>query len=239
MAANLLALGRHLGLPREELSIIGMGGLLLDIGMIRLPKELLDKKQALSRAEHALMKRHVAYGEEVLRNTPGISERVIGILREHHEREDGSGYPKGLLSDQISVYGKMAAVVDCYRELIFSDAAGMAISPYRALEILHGWAGRFFHPVLVERFIQCIGIYPAGSLVELNTGEVAIVVAHSRVRRLNPRVMIVLDPHKKPYRKPKAVDLMYGPISEAGITYEIKRELEPGMYGIQPKDFYL
>ncbi len=239
VAANMLAFGRHLGLPKEELSVVGMAGLLLDVGMIKLPKELLEKKSPLSRAEHALIKRHVQYGEEMLRSSKGISERVVVILTEHHERENGSGYPRGVLSKDISVYGKMAAIVDCYRELAFGGSAGLQASSYDALEIMHGWGGKFFHPALLEQFIQCIGIYPAGSLVELNTGEVAIIVAHNRARRMRPRIMIILDPRKQAYPRPVAVDLANDPISNTGISHEIKRGLDPGMYGIDPKDYYL
>ncbi|HWQ39120.1 MAG TPA: HD domain-containing phosphohydrolase [Burkholderiales bacterium] len=239
VAAHMLAFGRHLGLPIPELALLGMAGLLLDVGKLRLPRELVDKKQLLSRAEYALMKRHVQYGEDILRQTKGTPERVVEIVAQHHERENGSGYPRGLRGTELTVYGRMAGIVDCYRELTFGGPAGTAVSPYEAMEVIHGWGGKFLHPVLVEQFTQCIGIYPVGSLVELNTGEVAIVVAHNRAYRLRPRLMIILDPHKREYPAPKSVDLMHAPIADAGVPYEIKRALEPGMFGIEPRDYYL
>lgn len=242
VAIFMLAYGRQMGFPREELSLLGLAGLLLDIGKIKLPKELLEKTTPYTPAEHSLMKRHVAFGEAILRSSPGISATVVDIVSQHHEREDGSGYPRGLRGAEISVYGKMAAIVDVYRELTAPNPnsnAG-AFSPYDALQTMHGWAGKFFHPGLLEQFVQCIGIYPVGSLVELNTGEVAIVIAHSKVRRLRPRVMLILDAKKQPHANPVMLDLMNDPTSPvAGIRYEVTRGLEKGMYGIDPKDYYL
>ncbi|MEO8156707.1 MAG: HD domain-containing phosphohydrolase [Betaproteobacteria bacterium] len=242
VAIFMLAYGRQMGFPREELSLLGLAGLLLDIGKIKLPKELLEKASPYSPAEHSLMKRHVAFGEAILRASPGISATVIDIVSQHHEREDGSGYPRGLLHGEISVYGKMATIVDVYRELTSPNpsANAGAFSPYDALQTMHGWAGKFFHPGLLEQFVQCIGIYPVGSLVELNTGDVAIVIAHSRVRRLRPRIMLILNAKKLPHATPVMLDLMDNPTSPtAGIRYEVSRGLETGMYGIDPKDYYL
>lgn len=234
----MIAFGRQMGLPRDELSLLGLAGLLLDIGKLNLPVELLEKG-SYAAAEYALMKRHVAFGEELLRKSPGIPDKVIEIVAQHHERENGSGYPRGLLGSGTSVYGKMASIVDCFRELSIGQPNATPLPAHVALEMMHGWAGRFFHPTLLENFIQCVGIYPVGSLVELNTDEVAVVIAHNRVRRLRPRIMVILDSDRKPYSTPKMVDLMYEPLSDFGVSYEIKRGLEPGMYGIDPKDYYL
>ena len=240
VAIFMLAFGRQMGFPREELSQLGLGGLLLDIGKIKLPKELIEKTQPYTPAEHSLMKRHVTYGENILRSSAGISRAVIDIVAQHHEREDGSGYPRGLKHSEITVYGKMAAIVDVYRELTSPNPNSNVGTSYDALQTMHGWAGKFFQPGLLEQFVQCIGIYPVGSIVELNTGEVAIVIAHSRVRRMRPRVMLILDPKKRPHANPVMIDLMNDPISPlAGVRYEITRGLEKGMYGIDPKDYYL
>lgn len=239
VAILMLAFGRQMGFPREELSVLGLAGLLLDIGKLKLPAELLQKTQPYTVAEHSLLKRHVGFGEKILRSSHGISDKVIDIVSQHHERENGSGYPRGLRNEEISVYGKMAAIVDVYRELTTADANSRSLSTYEALQTMHGWAGKFFHPGLVEQFVQCIGIYPVGSLVELNTGEVGIVVAQSRVRRLRPRIVLILDSAKRPQASPVMLDLIGEPVSPAGTKYEIARGLEKGMYGIDPKDYYL
>lgn len=239
VAILMLAFGRQMGFPREELAVLGLAGLLLDIGKLKLPEELLQKTQPYTVAEHSLVKRHVGFGEKILRSSRGISDKVIDIVSQHHEREDGSGYPRGLHHGEISVYGKMAAIVDVYRELTTANPNSSSLSTYEALQTMHGWAGKFFHPGLLEQFVQCIGIYPVGSLVELNTGEVAIVIAQSRVRRLRPRVVLILDSKKRPQASPVMLDLIGEPVSPAGIKYEITRGLEKGMYGIDPKDYYL
>ena len=237
VAIFMLAFGRQMGFPREELALLGLAGLLLDIGKIQLPEDLLRKSQPYTQAEHHLIKRHVAYGESILRASRGIPATVIDIVSQHHEREDGSGYPRGLRHGEISVYGKMAAIVDVYRELTAPNSN--THSTYDALHAMHGWAGRFFHPGLLEQFVQCIGIYPVGGLVELNTGEVGIVIAQSRVRRMRPRVLLILDSKKHPHANPVMLDLINQAVSPTGVRYEITRGLERGMYGIDPKDYYL
>lgn len=233
VAVYLLAFGRELGLPKEDLSDLGLGGLLLDIGKLHLPKELLEKDASYTPAEYRLIKRHVYYGESMLRKRKDISERVLRIVAEHHERENGSGYPHGLVSDQISAFGRMAAIVDCYTEMMTPRSKNIHVSPHEALEMLHGWSGQQFHPALVETFIQCIGIFPVGSLVELNTGEVGIVLSRTRGSRLRPRLLLILDARKQHYPTPRQIDLTTTPSNEFGVAYQISRSLEYGMYGVR------
>lgn len=112
VAAYLLAFGRHLGLPREELSILGLGGLLMNIGYLQLPPELVNKRDALTPAEHGLLKQHVNLGEEIVRQSADFPDKVAMITAQHHEREDGTGYPLGLHANQLHPYGRMAAIVN-------------------------------------------------------------------------------------------------------------------------------
>jgi HD-GYP domain-containing protein (c-di-GMP phosphodiesterase class II) len=238
VAIYLLAFGRHLGLPREELQILGFGGLLLDIGKIRLPKELLTKNAVLSAEEHRLMKSHVEHSMDILNHTSGIPAAALDMVATHHELEDGSGYPKGLKGQKISLYGKMAAIADCFEGLLSrGQPLAPPVPPYVALQLLYEWRSRFFQENLVEEFIQCMGVYPVGSLVELSTGEVAVVIAHNRTRRLKPRIILILDPQKKPYPDPRMVDL--NAPQPSSQSSEIRRGLEYGMYGIDPKAYYL
>ena len=239
VAVYLMAFGRELGLPQADLSELGLGGLLLDVGKLHLPKELLDKETSYTAAEYRIIKRHVYYGESILRRQQDIPENVFRMVAEHHERENGSGYPKGLISDQISAFGRMAAIVDCYAEMVTPRAQTIHVSPHEALEMLHSWSRQQFHPVLVEVFIQCIGIFPVGSLVELNTGEVGIVVSRSRGSRLRPRILLILDVRKRPYERPRTLDLTATPSNEFGLQYQVARSLEYGMYGIRPEDIEL
>ncbi|WP_333843265.1 HD-GYP domain-containing protein [Pelomicrobium sp.] len=233
-AICLLAFGRHLGLHRDELQLLGLGGLLYDIGKIRLPEEVLTKKGRLSAQELKLMKGHVRHGVEILEATPGMPPEVIEMAATHHEREDGSGYPDGLDGDQVGPFGKMAAIVDCFQELT-SDRPPVPPVPHAvALQMMHQWRHQLFNGYLVEEFIQCLGAYPVGSVVELSTGEVAVVATPNPSNRLKPRVILVLDGDKKPYPTRKLVDLE----AEGPDSREIKRALEPGAFGVNPQDCF-
>lgn len=239
VAVYLLAFGRYLGLTRDELSELGLGGLLLDVGKLKLPRELLEKETTYTPAEHSLFKRHVTFGESMVQGVPGVTPKVSGMISQHHEREDGSGYPKGLPGAKLSTFGKMAAIVDCFEELVIERHHANPLPPHEALQLLQAWGGRFFHQALVEHFIQCTGVYPVGSLVELTTGAVGIVVSQNRKNRLQPKVLLVRDSRKSPYPSPKVIDLLRDRENEYGLEYEIGRSLEFGMYGIDPKDFYV
>lgn len=239
VAINLLVFGRHLGFPRDHLHTLGAAGLLLDVGASRLPPHLLDKPGKLTAAEFATVKQHVAMGLDLLRDSPGVSARVLAIVAGHHEREDGSGYPQALSGQAISVPAKMAAIVDCYDALTTDRPYARSYSPYEALQHLYQWRDKLFQGELVEQFIQSLGIYPVGSLVELNSGEVAVVLAHSRTRRLKPRLLVILDAGKQAYRAPVSLDLLSAPRLPDGRVYEIQRPLENGAHGIDPRDYYL
>lgn len=239
VAINMLLFGRHLGFPRDHLHLLGAAGLLLDAGTAKAPPELLNKNGRLTTEEYETIQQHVQLSIEMLRDSKGVSEKLISIVACHHEREDGSGYPRGLRGAEIGVPGKMAAIVDCYDALTSERPYARSFSPYEALQHLYDWRHHLFHLELVEQFVQCLGIYPVGSLVELNSGEVAVVLAHNRVRRLKPRVLIILDAAKQPYGAPLPLDLLTAPKFMGDKAYEIARALDHGMYGIDPRDYYL
>lgn len=239
-SVHLLAFGRHLGLPRKELSILGLGGLLMDIGKLGLPKEIQHKRNmSLTPDERKLMKRHIALGEEIVAQLSDTPEEVIKILLQHHERENGNGYPFGLYANQLHAYARMAAIVDCYEEMIWGDAQTPGMKPYHALKELKENAQNGLNYSLVEQFAQCIGMFPVGSLVELNTGEIAIVLTHNRTQRFLPRIMIICNAQKKPYSTPLTIDLRTAGANPAGVPYAIAHDLPQGAYGIDPKQYYL
>ena len=239
VSINMLLFGRHLGFPRDHLHLLGAAGLLLDVGTSKVPPDILSKSGKLSQAEYDQIKQHIPLGLDMLRDSKGVSDKLLNIVASHHEREDGSGYPQGKRGTEIGVPGKMAAIVDCYDALTTERPYAKAFSPYEALQHLYGWRHHLFHTELVEQFIQSLGIYPVGSLVELNSGEVAVVLAHNRVRRLKPRVLAILDPDKKPYAAPVLLNLLTAPKLIGDIEYEIAHALQHGMYGIDPRDYYL
>jgi len=238
VSVYLTAFGRHLGFPKPQLGQLAQVGLLLDIGKIRLPKEILEKQGTLTPQEFDEAKKHVDYGLEILGQTPGFDGEVLLAIAQHHERMNGGGYPKGLVGSEIGVYGRMAAIVDCFAALTNHRPYAAASSSYEALRSLTGWAGEYFHEPLVQQFVSSVGVFPVGSLIELSTGEVAVVVEHSKVRRLKPRVLVITGPDKTPSSHPALLDLLYEP-KHAEETVFIRRGLAAGAYGLDLKDFYL
>jgi HD-GYP domain-containing protein (c-di-GMP phosphodiesterase class II) len=239
VSVYLTSFGRHLGFPRAQLSHLAQVGLLLDIGKIRLPRELLEKQGRLTDAEFESAKAHVQHGLDILAETPNFAPDVMAGIEQHHERMNGSGYPRGLVGDEIGVFGRMAGIVDCFVALTNHRPYAAAVSSYEALRSITSWGGDYFHEPLVQQFVSSVGVFPVGSLIELSTGEVAIVVEHSKVRRLKPRVLVVTDADKKPVSYPAMLDLLYNPRRGAEEAAFIKRGLAPGAYGLDLKDFYL
>ncbi|MDH5484686.1 MAG: HD-GYP domain-containing protein [Gammaproteobacteria bacterium] len=237
--ALAIAFGRHLGLPRDDIRILAIGMLLLDIGKMKVPEAILNKASTLTEAEFQEVKRHVDYGVEILKNTADIDDSVIHIAMTHHERYDGSGYPNGIEGDQIPVYGRIAAIIDCYDAMTSKRIYSDAISPHNALQQIYNWRNKFFQDELVEQFLQCLGVYPTGSLVEMNSGEVGIVLSQNRTKRLKPRIMLLLDEDKTAYKNFKIIDLMTQAIDASGHVLNIHCAHDPGAFGIDPTEFYL
>lgn len=238
VAVYLVALGRYLSLPKEHLARLGTLGLLLDIGKTKLPRTLLAKPGTLTKEEFDLIRKHVQLGVDLLRNTPNLHPEILDGLAQHHEREDGSGYPNGLNAGRISLFGRMAAIVDTFVALTNVRPYAEAFSPYETLRKLTLWSGKLFHKPLVEQLVQAIGVFPVGSLVELSTGEIAVVVRQSKVRRLKPRLLVICGPDKLPVSSPGILDLLY----QSGSDIEpvrIIRGLPAGAYGLDAREYYL
>lgn len=238
VAVYLVAFGRNLNLPREHLDQLCMLGLLLDIGKTKLPREMLAKPGKLTLEEFELTKRHVDFGLDLLRDTPNLHADILEGLAQHHEREDGSGYPHALSSGSISLYGRMAAIVDVFVAITNVRPYAGALSALDTLRNLTIWSGNLFHKPLVEQFIQAIGVFPVGSLVELSSGEIAVVIRHSRVRRLQPRVLVICGPDKIPTPSFRVMDLLYQPDRDSERIH-IVRALPAGAYGLDPHEYYL
>jgi HD-GYP domain-containing protein (c-di-GMP phosphodiesterase class II) len=209
-----LVLGRHLGFERNGLQTLAMGGLLLDIGKVAIPESITGKTGPLTDEELEIMQAHVHYGERLAMKTPGISEEILDMIRSHHERHDGSGYPNGLAGSDIPVYGRIAGLVDCYDAMISRRPWIAARSSYDAVRELNLLSGTKFQRELVEQFVQALGMFPTGTIVTLNTGEVGIVIEQNQIRRLRPKIMVVLDSSHQPLASSKIVDLKALPSDE-------------------------
>lgn len=236
VAVSLVAFGRHLGFPKENLSQLGMLGLLLDVGKLKIPRELLEKTARLSADEFEQIKEHVDLGLDILKQTPNVHRDVLVGIAQHHERMNGTGYPNALIGTQIGIFGRMAAISDTYAALTKHRPYAKAISPHEALQMLSNWGGTQFHLEMVEQFIQSIGVFPVGSLVELSSGEVAVVVTHNKFKRLRPKVLVVTNAAKALVPSPIMLDLLYD-VSENPVF--IRRGLPSNAYDIDPREFYL
>jgi len=239
VSVYLTAFGRHLGFPKAQLAQLAQIGLLLDIGKIKLPRYLMEKQGRYTAEEYEEAKRHVEHGIEILHNTRNIDPEVMEGIEQHHERMNGSGYPRGFVGDEIGIYGRMSGIVDTFAALTNHRPYAAASSSYEALRSISGWAGDFFHEPLVQQFVSSIGVFPVGSLIELSTGEVAIVVAHNKVRRLKPRVLVVTGPDKTRSPHPAMLDLLYENKAGGDEPVYIKRGLPAGAYDLDLRDFYL
>lgn len=235
----LLAFGRHLGLPREELAELGLGGLLMDIGKVLLPPEIVSKTTSLTSQEQEILQKHVENGETILTKTPNLPEAVARIVSQHHEREDGDGYPRGLTANQLHNFARMAAIVDSYEDLTTARSGIKGLKPFQIIVELKNSARSGLNSVLVEQFAHCIGMFPVGSLVELNSREVAIILTHNRSQRFHPKVMVILDAKKQPYKIPFELDLKSTKPGPSGVPYEIVRDLPLGAYNIDASQYYL
>ncbi len=239
VAVYMVTLGRHLGFPREHLLKFCAIGLLLDVGMTRIDNALLERAGSLSDTELAEIRKHVEYGLEILAKSPGVDQDVLEAIAQHHERIDGSGYPRGLRGHEMSFAGRMAAIADSFAALTAQRPHAEPLSAFNAMKVLFSCADRLYPEPLVEQFVQAIGLFPVGSLVELSTGEVAAVVSHNNVRRLKPRVLILTNVEKEPLVTPCGINLMLEPKDADGKPVHILRGLPIGAYGVNTRDYFL
>lgn len=238
VAVYMLVLGRHIGFSKKQLIELGFIGLLLDIGKLEMPEDLMQKPSKLSPEEASIIQTHVDASIVLLEEKEALSPNVKSGIHEHHERMDGSGYPHGLAGAEISIFGRMAAIADSFAAMTSERPYGATRSSFDAMKELFRMAEGQLHAPLVEEFVQAIGIFPVGSLIQLNTGEVAIVLEHNKVRRLNPKVLLLTRADKTMLEKPMLFDLLRQDLVDERVRISIVTGLPDGAYGIVCHDFY-
>ena len=234
-----ISFGRFIGIDKDELIELGMGALLHDIGETKLPDELLSKIGDASDDERQLLQSHTSIGAMIMQNLEGVPERVVAIARDHHERADGTGYPRNLTDPELDIFTKMVSIVDTYDSVTSGVHGKEKISADEALKCLYSWRECLFDPLLVEKFIQCIGIYPLGSVVELRSGHIGIVISSQPDMRLFPKVMLILDADGKPVEPPKMMNLALFRDRVETNDFEVKWLVNADDYGIDVRKFIL
>ena len=231
-----VSFGRTLGMEKAELEMLGLGGLLHDLGKMRVPLEILNKPSKLTFEEFEVMKTHPVEGYNMLKSQGDLPSEVLDIVKHHHERRNGKGYPSQLDGDQINDMTRIVAIVDVYDAITSDRCYHDAISPYDALKNMYEWVKEDFDKEMIEKFIKCLGIYPIGCVVELNLGHVGIVVSASEKSKLRPIVMLVLNSKHEQFPKPKLINLAHPKWRTGAQKLEVKRILSKNDYDFNIKD---
>ena len=222
-------MGRQLGLDKESMFKLSLAGLFMDIGKLMLPNSLLRKSGSLSREEQQETHKHTELGLSALAQTT-LPEEVLQVIRHHHERLDGSGYPDQLTGNEIPLYARIAGIVDCYDAMTSPRYYATPIAHSEAIMRLAGWRKTLFQKELVDTFIQAIGLYPPGSLVELASGEVAVVSDFRVGMGRKPELTVILDANKQRLTRKRVLRLTG---KEGNV--DIAKNLPPDAYDVDPE----
>jgi HD-GYP domain-containing protein (c-di-GMP phosphodiesterase class II) len=224
--------GNHRGLSSDVLHQTIVGALLHDLGKILTPDEILHKPGRLTPEEFEVMKLHARHSRDILATTEGIGELTVITAAQHHERLDGTGYPEGLKGDEISEYGRMVAISDVYDAITADRVYHKGMTPTQGLKKLLEWSGTHLDPSLVKQFIRCLGLYPVGSLVLLESGRLGVVVEANESDQRLPTVRVMY--HTK-FRMPITVDTL--DLAKPGTQDQILRAVDPETYKIDVRKF--
>ncbi len=207
VCALMIALGRQLKLDEEIVRKLGIAGLLHDLGKAMMPLEVLNKPGKLTDDEFRIMKSHPEEGYKLLLESSGVDDITFDVVLHHHEKTDGSGYPKGLKDSEISLHAKMGAVCDVYDAITSNRPYKAGWDPAESLRKMAEWANGHFDPSVFQAFVKSLGIYPIGSLVRLASGRLGLVVEQSPKSLLTPRVKIFFSTRSNARIVPEIIDL--------------------------------
>jgi len=231
--------GRHLGFGRPELQDLAIGGLLLDIGNVGVPDEIINAEGSITIVEFEYVSRHVQIGADILAKSGRFSDNVLDMVRYHHERADGSGYPKKKVGQHIPVFGRIAGIADCYDAMTTKTSYSPAVAAYDSARELNDMRGKEFQAEVVGQFLRMIGMFPTGSVVELSDGIVGVVLEQNQVNPLRPKVMMLKDGNGDPFDQPKILDMQKLPDGDRGSeAVSIAKGHEHGAFGIDPLNYF-
>jgi len=232
-----IILGRAEGLSPAELEHVGLCGMLHDMGKAEIPLEILNKEGAFNDDEFEIMKSHTVKGYDILKGKTDISPEAANVAHSHHERINGRGYPRGLTDDKISYFTRIVAIADTYDAISSERVYSPARPSIEALRILIGAKGSHYDPDLVDRFVECIGLYPAGSVAQLSSGEVGIVLPTPAELRNAPSILIVRDSQKKICAE-RFINLNNATTDNSGKPLKIRHLLSDDAFGIDIRHYH-
>jgi HD-GYP domain-containing protein (c-di-GMP phosphodiesterase class II) len=232
-----IILGRAEGLSRDELETVGLCGMLHDMGKSRIPLDILNKEGSFTNEEFEVMKTHTTLGYEILTQQADITTEVAEVAYNHHERLSGNGYPRGLPAEKIGYYTRIVAIADAYDAITSKRIYSPSKTSLEGLRILIGAKGTHFDSELIDRFVECIGIYPSGSVAELSNGEIGIVLPTPPELRETPKVLVIRGSDKQICEE-KCVDLSLKQLDPKGRPLKIRHLLSDGAFDIKLADYF-
>ena len=232
-----IALGRQLNLSIKELNNVGLCGMMHDMGKMSVPLEVLNKPGKLEPDELKIMQSHPELGWKLLMSSSDMFVGAIDVAHSHHERLDGTGYPRKLTAQMITPYTRIVAIVDMYDAITSDRVYQKGRTHLDAINIMTSMCGTHLDSGLTYKFIECLGIYPPGCIVEMSNGEIAIVVEANQKKRLKPKIILLLDEDKNP-RTERIVDLSKMDLDASGQDYRITKIVKADDYGIDLNKYY-
>lgn len=233
-----ISLARHLNLRDDEMLTLGLCGLLHDIGKTRIPQVILSKKTKLDADENEIMRSHTTLGHNIIMSLPGgLSSVIAEVAHNHHERIDGKGYPRGLAGTQISPYSRIVAIANMYDALTTDSVYENGKTHFEAIDIMLSQSRTHLDETLLKAFIQCIGVFPAGSAVEMNSGEIGIVVEINQQKKLRPKIMLLSDKNKNPQRE-RIIDLANQESMETESPLSVKTIIRSDAHNLDIEKYF-
>lgn len=225
-----VSFGRYIGFSKPQLRELGIAAILQDLGKKHLPRSIVNKPDELTTEEFNIVKKHTIFGAKMVEKFPGLTRQSLMAVLYHHERADGGGYPKGLSKKDLHPYIIVNGLSDVFDALTSDKVYRKGSTPHQALGELYQERGRLFPAEWIERFIHCIGIYPVGTAVELNTGEIGVVTSVNHSQLLRPKITVITDSQGRPLARVRKINLN----SEAYLKRSIKTALDHITLSIDP-----
>lgn len=231
-----IAFGKYLGFNKEKLELLGLCGLLHDLGQTQIPDDIVNKPGPLNEAEYRVMQKHTILGHELVIHDSDIHSSIKDVIKNHHIHFNGKGYPKSQIQAPLSQNCKIISIIDAYDAMTSESPYKLSKSPREALKILFDQRDKQFDGELVGKFIQMLGIYPPGSLVRMTNGEIGIVTSTHRQHKLLPKVELVQNKDGK-LKRSIIIDLRKQPKDAEGNIYKIAVSLPDGAMGFDMRQY--